>query len=168
MKTHSLPVFAAGALALALSASLASAQNMAADPRDPVPVQDFGRPPTQTGVPTVVRVQHFDEFTAMDSTGDGKVSQFEHQAFARGMVAKTDANRDGGVTATEWNSAAPTVGVEKMSSSATAAQVQAMDTDQDGKISVAESEAYSADIFAKADKDSDGQLTKDEYDAARR
>lgn len=142
MKNHSQTLLAAGALALALA----------------VPMSAGGD-----------KHGHPDEFKAMDTNGDGNVTRAEHQAFTRSLHEKGDADRDGGITAAEWDAVAgKSVAVEKMDAAATAAQLKAMDTNADGKVSLAESESFATSVFTKADTDNDGQLTKSEYKAANK
>ena len=79
---------------------------------------------------------HNDEFTAMDADRDGKITQSEHTAFSRSLFARSDANGDSRVTPSEWDAAAVAAkpGV-KMDPADTAAQLFAMDSDGDGKVS---------------------------------
>ncbi len=110
---------------------------------------------------------HSDEFKAMDTNGDGQVSRAEHSAFTQSAFQRSDADHDGNVTASEWNAAcAASNPNEKMDPAATAAQLQLMDTNGDGKISASESDAFGTSLFAKSDKDGDGVITKSEYKAA--
>jgi Ca2+-binding EF-hand superfamily protein len=133
MKNHTL--LAAGALALALTASLSAGD-------------------------------HTEGFKAMDANNDGFVTRTEHLAFTRSLFEKGDVDRDGGVSATEWNKVAETLPGEKMSAGVTAAQLEKMDTDKDNKVSLSESEACATTAFTEADKDSDGQLNAAEFEAA--
>jgi Ca2+-binding EF-hand superfamily protein len=112
---------------------------------------------------------HNDEFSTMDADRDGKVSQAEHLAFSRSLFAQSDANGDAHVTPSEWDAAAVAAspGV-KMDPADTAAQLFAMDSDGDGKVSSAESDAYAASVFTRADKNGDGALTQSEYKAAQK
>lgn len=116
--------------------------------------------------PLSAKDSHKDEFKAMDTNGDGKVSQTEHLDFSRSMFQLSDANRDSGVTAAEWDAAAAASGHgDDMKPEDTAAQLKIMDTDGDGKVSAAESDNFARSIFSQADKDADGLLTKSEYKA---
>lgn len=112
---------------------------------------------------------HNDGFAAMDADRDGKVGQAEHLAFSRSLFARSDANGDAQVTPSEWDAAAVAAkpGV-KMDPADTAAQLFAMDSDGDGKVSRAESDAYAASVFTRADKNGDGILTAAEYKAAQK
>ncbi|WP_438479556.1 EF-hand domain-containing protein [Oleiharenicola lentus] len=139
MKTKSLTLLSAGVLALALSTSLHAGEH------------------------------HGDEFKAMDTNSDGKVSREEHLTFSRSIGKLADGNSDGYVTAAEWDAAAAkSMPGEKMDPAHTAAQLRMMDTDGDGKVSNSESDAFAASIFSKSDTDSDGLLSKSEFKAAQK
>ena len=104
----------------------------------------------------------------MDANSDGSVTQAEHLAFSQSVFTKSDSDRDASVTGAEWDAACAAQPGEKMDPAQTSAQLRTMDVDGNGKISTTESDAFAASIFAKADKDADGLLTKGEYKAAQK
>jgi hypothetical protein len=118
-----------------------------------------------------------DKFKLLDANGDGRVSQAEHAAGAHQMFVQADANGDGIVTAAELavkhDSKADSTAQETSSTrgNPNAAvqeaneKIKLIDTDGDGKISLAESEAGSKAMFAKMDTDGDGYLSASECEA---
>jgi len=98
----------------------------------------------------------------LDKDGDGKISLAEAQAAPRfaQRFAQIDANSDGFVTRDELKAARQ---------AQAQARFQKIDTDGDGKISLAEAQANAprlAEHFAQVDANQDGFVTQDELRAA--
>jgi hypothetical protein len=102
--------------------------------------------------------QNWDVFLGMfDTDKDGKVSKDEFMAKAP-LFEHLDANKDGVVTKEEVDAmpaAQKHPGISGF--------IAHFDADNDGKVTKAEWDAKRAAAFAKADKNSDGFIEKDEF-----
>lgn len=109
-----------------------------------------------------------DQFKAMDTNADGKISAEEHANAVRGMFNAMDTNGDGKVTADEMTAfhdhsmATKTVGLAQLSS---AEKIKQLDTDGDGILTLAEHTAGAKQMFERMDTDKDGFLTPAEFAA---
>jgi Ca2+-binding EF-hand superfamily protein len=147
----------------------ASAQEQATPP----PVQSQGG---EHAAPPASVVQR-DDWTRLDTDGDGRISTTEGAVdaeFNTGFAAM-DADRDGFVTDTEYRSAA-NAGIEtgrggtqssSHSASSLADAMRRLDTNADGAISISEGDADASikSSFATIDANSDGMVTRAEYQA---
>ncbi|HWA28407.1 MAG TPA: hypothetical protein VG734_22345 [Lacunisphaera sp.] len=104
-----------------------------------------------------------DLFHRMDGNGDKKVTTIEHATFAENQFKQADADYDGKVSAAECESAA-TTDKKKVDKQATVTHMRLVDTDGDGQISQAENTEYARKSFVRADRNSDGVLTEDEFE----
>ncbi|PTE13531.1 hypothetical protein C5F44_13330 [Fuscovulum blasticum DSM 2131] len=105
----------------------------------------------------------FENFDAMDTDKDGKVTQAEIDAWRAARFAEADADKDGFLSKEELVAmrlkeieARMMKGAERM--------VGKLDADKDGKLSPAELPASRMDgrVFDLADADNDGSVTKEE------
>lgn len=148
-----------------------SAQEQSTPP--PSPVQSQGG---EHAAPPASVVQR-DAWTRLDSDGDGRISTTEGAVdaeFNTGFAAM-DADRDGFVTDTEYSSAAKDNmdagrGGSATSSSTASSLGDAMrrlDSNADGSISMSEGDADASfkTSFATIDANSDGMVTRAEYQA---
>lgn len=109
-----------------------------------------------------------EHFAAKDTNKDGKLSQSEVPRMPAEIFKKLDANGDGGITKEEFAAAKPPHGHKGGPKGEHAGKGKhgdlfaMMDQDGDGKVTRAEAQAASEKHFARADKNSDGVLTKDE------
>jgi hypothetical protein len=139
----------------------------------PSPMQSQG---AEHAAPPASVVQR-DVWTRLDADGDGRISTTEGAVdteFNTGFAAM-DSDRDGFVTDTEYQSAAKASmetgrGGTDASSNNTSSLGDAMrrlDTNADGSISLGEGDADAAikSSFATIDADSDGMVTRAEYQA---
>lgn len=108
-----------------------------------------------------------DLFKRMDTDRDGRVTSLEHAQSAETMFKQSDADRDGKVSAAECEAAQSMHG-DKIDKKAAATHVRQVDTDGDGQISVQESSTFARNAFVRADKNSDGVLSEDEFEAAHK
>lgn len=107
-----------------------------------------------------------DKFKTMDSNADGMVSAEEHAAGVRSMFTQMDANRDGNVTAAEMDAGHKMkMKDDKGMRMSSADKIAKMDTDGDGKLSLAEHEAGAKAKFSEMDTDKNGSLTMQEMQA---
>jgi hypothetical protein len=107
------------------------------------------------------------EFAAMDTNGDGKVSRQEHAAGARKMFEVMDADGDGTVTAAEMDAAKPRItGRQPAPGELTSAEkIKVVDQDQNGALTRAEHAAASRNMFEKMDVNRDESLSAEEMAA---
>lgn len=140
----------------------------------PSPMQSQG---AEHAAPPASVVQR-DVWTRLDADGDGRISATEGAVdteFNTGFAAM-DSDRDGFVTDTEYQSAAKASmetgrgGTDAASSNDTSSLGDAMrrlDTNADGSISLSEGDSDAAikSSFATIDADSDGMVTRAEYQA---
>ncbi|KMY68942.1 hypothetical protein AAU61_05090 [Desulfocarbo indianensis] len=112
----------------------------------------------------------------VDLNGDGKVSLAEHLAWEKGVFTTNDLNGDGYITSREISeremervSKLRESGAITMSDEEFAAIVSvqyslspALDTDGDGKISLAEHLSFETKNFRNKDLDNDGHVTMEE------
>lgn len=108
-----------------------------------------------------------DLFKRMDTNGDGRLTSVEHAQSAETMFKQSDADRDGKVSAAECESAQATHD-GKIDKKATALHMRQVDTDGDGQINATENNAFAKSAFLRADKNSDGVLSEDEFEAAHK
>jgi Ca2+-binding EF-hand superfamily protein len=108
-------------------------------------------------------------FKMMDANGDGKITRAEHATAAKQMFAQCDANQDGTVTAAEMDTAMASLGEKPGKGDLSSAEkIKMIDKNGDGKLTAAEHNAGSEEMFGKMDTNSDGVLSKDECDAAKK
>jgi len=111
-------------------------------------------------------------FTEMDANQDGKVTKDEIAAFHAAQIAKIDANGDGFVTADELQAMHDQMAA-KRAENRTARMIEHLDTNKDGKLSVAEMAAGGErgnrgdKMFDRVDTDNDGAISQAEADAAK-
>jgi Ca2+-binding EF-hand superfamily protein len=106
-----------------------------------------------------------DLFKRMDTNGDGRITSAEHAQSAETMFKQSDADRDGKVSAAECESAQMKHG-DKVDKQAAATHLRQVDTDGDGQINSRENSTFARNAFARADKNSDGILSEDEFEDA--
>jgi Ca2+-binding EF-hand superfamily protein len=125
-------------------------------------------------------------FKTADTNKDGVVDQTEFQASRDKWFADLDANKDGFVTTDELKAFGEKMHAQWQQKHADAGQTQngtqpapdasrgdkmaqhilaRVDTDKDGKISKAEFDTESSDLFKRLDKNSDGKIAADEVPA---
>ena len=108
-------------------------------------------------------------FKMMDANGDGKISRAEHAKAAKQMFAQCDANQDGTVTAAEMDAAMAAKGEKPGKGEISSAEkIKMIDQNGDGKLTSAEHEAGTEQMFGKMDTNADGVLSKEECDAAQK
>ena len=108
-----------------------------------------------------------DKFKTMDADGDGMVTATEHAAGARTMFDRMDTNRDGNVTAAEMDTAHAKGGRKAGKPMTSSEKIAAMDSNDDGVLSLSEHEAGARAKFAEADADGSGTLSRQEMNAAQ-
>ncbi|MEZ5911538.1 MAG: EF-hand domain-containing protein [Paracoccaceae bacterium] len=106
------------------------------------------------------------DFEALDTDGDGKVTEAEFQAHRRMMIEAADADGDGTISATEladhMEAQMQARKAERMGQ-----MLQRMDGDGDGKVSIDEMlNGPRQGPIARLDADGDGALSAEEYAAA--
>jgi Ca2+-binding EF-hand superfamily protein len=106
-------------------------------------------------------------FKMMDTNGDGLITRAEHVAGAKKIFTELDANKDGIVTAAEMEAASIARGEKTTKNDkAIAEKIREIDLNSDGRLTPAEHAAGSEKMFAKADTNGDGALSKQECDEA--
>lgn len=93
-----------------------------------------------------------------DTNGDGAISLAEYQAAARARLLKFDTNGDGKLSLEEWLKRPAAKNAKRDPT----AVFNRIDTNHDGFIDTAEMDTVSKKRFERLDKNSDGQLTKEE------
>jgi Ca2+-binding EF-hand superfamily protein len=106
-----------------------------------------------------------DLFQRIDTNGDKKVTSMEHVRHCETMFKQSDADRDGRLSVAEAESA-QTAHDKKVDKKATVTYMRLVDTDGDGLISEEESATHGKNAFTRADKNSDGVLSEDEFEDA--
>ena len=106
------------------------------------------------------------DFKAVDTDGDGKISQTEMKTWHEAQLKASDANGDGFVDAAEMK-AEMLKRIEARLDEMVQRRIERKDTDKDGKLSPAEMMPANADevMFARLDANADGSVTQDEIDA---
>jgi Ca2+-binding EF-hand superfamily protein len=114
------------------------------------------------------------EFAKVDTNKDGQMSRAEIETFqkaaavrmiaarSQAVFAKLDADHNGQLSATEFaklNNTDPKVDISN---------VMSVDTNKDGKVSLAEHKAATLETFTSVDANKDGILTEAEVDAMAR
>lgn len=109
-------------------------------------------------------IQRFD---AMDADKDGKLTQAEIDAFRAARFAAADANGDGALDKDEL-AALRLQEMQARAGDQAVKMLERMDADGDGKLSAAEmpGEGAGGRLFAQADADKDGAISKTEAEAA--
>ena len=104
------------------------------------------------------------DFSALDTDGNGELTQTELQAHGAARFAETDKDGDGLLSAAEIAAHA-----EQRAAARADRMVERLDTDGDGLLSTEELAARrgEARIFQRMDTDDSGTITKAEFDAAR-
>lgn len=108
------------------------------------------------------------DFAALDSDGDGKLTEAEIRAHRQAAIAGFDADGDGLISAAEL-SAQMMQRMQARAEAMAAARVARSDSDGDGKLSAAEllSPPIAGRMLARIDGDGDGAITEAEIAAAR-
>ena len=114
--------------------------------------------------------KHGGWFKALDTDGDGKISQAEFDAAKADRFAKADADGDGKVTADEMKQAFERKHEERMKKHEARMEehFKALDTDGDGAVSEAEMQAHHVQMFSKLDADGDGFVSEEELKAHKK
>jgi Ca2+-binding EF-hand superfamily protein len=99
------------------------------------------------------------ELTAMDSNHDGKISADEYLAAAKDKFARMDADHNGQVTVAEMDGYRKAMKEMDTNELSSATRIKAMDTNNDGKLSLEEVTANAQTKFKLMDTDDDGFLT---------
>lgn len=106
-------------------------------------------------------------FDAMDADKDGKLTQAEIDAFRAARFAAADTNGDGAIDKDEL-AALRLQEMQARAGNQAARMLDRMDGNGDGKLSASEmpGEGMGAQLFARADSDKDGAISKAEAEAA--
>jgi Ca2+-binding EF-hand superfamily protein len=111
------------------------------------------------------------EFKKVDTNGDGQMSRaeiqkFQNDAAARLVAARTkqmftqlDSDRNGQLSAAEFDK------LSNKSPQSDISGVMSIDSNKDGKISLAEHRAATLESFNQFDTNKDGQVTAAEYES---
>lgn len=108
------------------------------------------------------------DFAALDTDGDGRITEAEFRAHRAAMAASLDANGDNLISAEEL-AAQMTARMQERIEAMAKARVAAQDLDGDGLLSAAELAMPEGPgrLFAMVDADGDGAVTQTEIDAAK-
>jgi Ca2+-binding EF-hand superfamily protein len=109
-----------------------------------------------------------DMMARMDANHDGGVTAAENEAAAEAMFAKVDADHDGKVTATEMAAGHGMMMREKRimhRGNGGPDMLAMMDADHDGAVTEAEHAAAARSMFTRADSNHDSYVTQDEMKA---
>ncbi|MGB5066921.1 MAG: calcium-binding protein [Albidovulum sp.] len=108
------------------------------------------------------------DFAAMDTDGDGKVTQAEIQAHRQAEVAGMDADGDGLISQAEL-AGFMAERMQKVADQVAADRIKAQDSDGDGKLSAAEMQMppMAGRMFERMDSDGDGALSQAEIEAMK-
>lgn len=98
-------------------------------------------------------------FAHMDKNKDEQVTRLEAELASKSAFAKLDANGDGELTKAEVEESARNTHQKEL-----AAHFQSLDTDRDGKVSLAEWK-LPAPLFERLDANSDKSVTAEEFQA---
>ena len=101
-------------------------------------------------------------FAGMDGDGDGFVSSAEHAKATQTMFQMMDADANGSVSVGEMDAARDAVGGSTALSSEK--KIATLDSDGDGKLTLAEHVAGANAMFAKMDANADDRLDRAEWD----
>lgn len=108
------------------------------------------------------------DFSAVDTNGDGKLTQEEMQAHAKARFDAADTNGDGKLSVDELAAAAQKREEERRAKKA-ARMLERLDANNDGALSFDEmpgQQSRADRMFARMDADGDGAISKEEMDAA--
>lgn len=106
-----------------------------------------------------------DQFGKLDGNGDGIIDLNEYQAGARAAFAPLDSDRDGWITLYEMRASLdPNTGGAGADGLART-RMAAMDLNHDNLISEDEFIAYADQSIETYDKDGDGRLTRQDFQA---
>ena len=102
-------------------------------------------------------------FEQLDSNGDGQITLEEMQNRGQARFVQTDTNGDGLLDMAELTAAARRAAAEKV-----AKMLERKDSNGDGMLSMEELTPPDFDrLFARADTDEDGTISRDEWQAAK-
>ena len=155
-------------LLLALAAGPVAAQDPAPAQTAPIPAQAQLSPSPPPDARPDRPSPASQQYRAMDGNNDGLVSSSEFEDSARSMFDAMDADKDDDVTLAEVEAARQRISgrVPGLSAGAAARKIRAMDTNADGVLSRTEHRDAASAMFRSTDRDNDGNLTTQEFDAA--
>jgi Ca2+-binding EF-hand superfamily protein len=109
------------------------------------------------------------DFAALDANSDGVITQSDLSAAAQARFAALDADEDGQVSPTELAARAEMHAEDRRARHA-GAMLERFDTNGDGSLSLEEMSTgdRAERMFARADADKDGQITRAEFEAMGR